>query len=158
MSETVLSVVIPALSNGSYDVVVTNPDGKKATLKRGLTIQDPPVTVSADKCGSLTVYFALDSSTIPAEFRSTLDSWAGCVRSADLPVRIEGHCDERGTTEYNLALGQRRADSVARYLTGMGIPKVRITAVSYGEEHAVTTGSEEGSWSKNRRAELSARP
>lgn len=157
ISDTMLSVTVPALPSGTYDVSVTNPDGKKTVLKNGLTIRDLVPITNPDPCGPLTVFFALDSATVPAESRGSLDTWAACVKNADLPIRIEGHCDERGTTEYNLSLGQRRADAVSRYLNGMGVPKARITTVSYGEERPLEAGNSDAVWSKNRRAELSAR-
>ena len=69
-------------------------------------------------------------------------------------IRIEGHCDERGTEEYNMALGQRRADSVERYLTDYGISSSRITTVSYGEMRLVDSEHNEAAWSKNRRGEI----
>jgi peptidoglycan-associated lipoprotein len=66
-------------------------------------------------------------------------------------VTIEGHCDERGTREYNLALGERRANSVANYLTALGIDKSRISTISYGKERPICTDSNEACWSQNRR-------
>lgn len=155
VGESVLDVAIPPLPAGSYDVTVVNPDGKRATLRKGLTLQEaaPP---PGPPCAPITVYFDFDSYTVKPEGRTQLDSFASCVRSADAQVRIEGHCDERGTTEYNLALGQRRADAVNRYMGGLGVPKNRVQAVSYGEERPALAGSTEDAWSRNRRAEISA--
>jgi peptidoglycan-associated lipoprotein len=70
----------------------------------------------------------------------------------DLTIRIEGHCDERGTVEYNLALGERRAQAVLDYLVAYGIPRDRISVVTYGEERPLDSGHDETAWAKNRRA------
>ena len=156
-SEEVLNVTVPGLPVGRYDITAINPDGKRSTQYGGLTVNSGGNT-SGKTCAPLTVYFALDSSSITADARSSIDIWVNCVRDAEMQVRIEGHSDERGTTEYNLALGQRRADAVVRYLSGLGLPKGRINPVSYGEEKPTTTGSSEDSWARNRRAELSAKP
>lgn len=156
-SEEVLNVTVPGLPVGRYDITAINPDGKRSTQYGGLTVNSAGSSTAAKTCAPLTVYFAFDSSSIAADARSAIDIWANCVRDAEMQVRIEGHCDERGTTEYNLALGQRRADAVARYLSGLGLPKGRISQVSYGEEKPATTGSGDDAWARNRRAELSAR-
>ena len=75
-------------------------------------------------------------------------------RNSKITLSIEGHADERGTREYNLALGQRRAESVANYLTANGIDKSRLVVKSYGEERPISLGSNDSAWSKNRRVEL----
>ena len=103
------------------------------------------------------VFYALDSSTLSSEARATLDKQAAWL--AQYPqnrVQLAGNCDERGTTEYNLALGQRRADTVGRQLTGQGVSTKRISTVSYGEERPAVVGHDESAWSKNRRAEVHA--
>ena len=69
-----------------------------------------------------------------------------------MKIQIEGHCDERGTVEYNLALGERRANSAKRYLTSLGIPENRISTISYGKERPLDPGHNEEAWTKNRRA------
>ena len=74
------------------------------------------------------------------------------IKDNDLSVRVEGHCDERGTREYNLALGEQRAKTVAELLIINGVPSSKISTVSYGEEKPAASGSNENSWSKNRRA------
>ena len=102
-----------------------------------------------------TIYFDYDKSNIRAEYREVLDrvgQWA-----SDNPKRqllIEGHCDERGTNEYNLALGERRALSVRRYLVGLGVHPERLHTISYGEEKPADAGHSEDAWSKNRRAQF----
>lgn len=155
MDEATLLLTVPAMPVGSYDVIVVNPDGTRSTLRKGLTLTTGVTTNQG--CSPATVYFDFDSSTLSATGRATVDQMADCLRSSTGEIRVDGHCDERGTTEYNLALGQRRADAVQRYLLSLGISPTRIRAVSYGEEKPAVSGSGESAWSKNRRAEIQAR-
>jgi peptidoglycan-associated lipoprotein len=105
------------------------------------------------------VYFAFDSSDLMGEARSTLQSFYEELRNRpDVAVRIEGNCDERGSSEYNLALGQRRADVAKGYLARLGVPASRITTVSNGEEKPRATGRDEDAWRENRRDDLIPRP
>lgn len=100
-----------------------------------------------------TIRFALDQYDIDSEARATLDSQAAWLtRYPAVPVTIEGHCDERGTREYNLALGDRRANATKNYLAARGISPTRITTISYGKERPIALGSDEASWAQNRRA------
>ncbi|MSQ01442.1 MAG: hypothetical protein EXR71_06060 [Myxococcales bacterium] len=146
-----LAVTVPALSVGSYDVVVENVDGARATLRRGLTLVAGD---TATRCRAVTVRFGFDSSVLDAAIRGRIETVATCLRGSTDFVRVEGHCDDRGTTEYNLALGQRRADAVARYLVGLGVAPSRLQAVSYGEERpASATAGDEGR-AENRRADI----
>ena len=102
-----------------------------------------------------TIYFDFDKSDIKPEQRDAINRNAQLMsRYNTVRIRIEGHCDERGTEEYNMALGQRRADSVERYLTDYGISSSRITTVSYGEMRPVDSEHNEAAWSKNRRGEI----
>ena len=98
------------------------------------------------------LYFAYDKSDINSESRAKIRSLAKTIKDNGLSVRVEGHCDERGTREYNLALGEQRAKTVAELLIINGVPSNKITTVSYGEEKPAVSGSNESSWSKNRRA------
>jgi peptidoglycan-associated lipoprotein len=108
-------------------------------------------------CQLKTVYFGFDDSSLTPEARSTLDSDRECLRQrGDPATAVTGHTDERGTTEYNLALGQRRAESVRKYLTGLGADGNRIKAVSQGKERPADPGHDEAAWARNRRAELTA--
>ena len=100
-----------------------------------------------------TVYFGYDSSALSDDAQATLMRQAGFLRgNPSLTVTIEGHCDERGTREYNLALGERRATAARDYLLAQGVDPARIRVISYGKERPVASGSNEQSWSKNRRA------
>jgi len=102
-----------------------------------------------------TVYFAFDSSALSPEARATLKNNADKIKQMpSVMIQVEGHCDERGTQEYNLALGERRALSVRSYLIDLGVSGDRIVTVSYGEEMPASQGSTEEAWALNRRAEF----
>ncbi|MBV9932369.1 MAG: peptidoglycan-associated lipoprotein Pal [Alphaproteobacteria bacterium] len=99
------------------------------------------------------VFFPLDSYSLDDQDRAVLDAQAvWLTRNPRVRVTIEGHCDERGTREYNLALGDRRANAAKNYLAAKGIDPARMTVVSYGKERPEALGSDEESWAKNRRA------
>jgi peptidoglycan-associated lipoprotein len=101
------------------------------------------------------VYFDFDSYVVKDEFRSTVEANAKALSAdAKRKVSIEGHTDERGGREYNLALGQKRAEAVARSLSLLGAKADQIEAVSFGKERPAAQGSDESAWAKNRRAEL----
>lgn len=99
------------------------------------------------------VYFDTDQSTVRADGRATLDKQAAWLKQyGNYAITIEGHCDERGTREYNFALGERRAQAVRQYLIAQGLPADRIKTISYGKERPEVVGSDEGAWARNRRA------
>ena len=99
-------------------------------------------------------YFEFDSSTLTADAIAKLDAHIAALQGNDRNIRLEGHTDERGTREYNMALGERRANAVRDYMVVNGIASYRIETVSYGEERPVAYGSGEANWSQNRRVEL----
>ena len=100
-----------------------------------------------------TVHFELDKYAIDGESEGILRSQAQWLaRYPNKAITIEGHCDERGTREYNLALGERRANAAKNYLVALGVDASRISTVSYGKERPVALGSDEAAWAKNRRA------
>jgi peptidoglycan-associated lipoprotein len=101
-----------------------------------------------------TVYFGFDQSTLSSEAQSVLDNNIAKLKNGTQPIRVEGHADERGTREYNLALGERRANAVAQYLVANGIAKSRLETISYGKERPADAGHDESAWAKNRRVEL----
>ena len=104
---------------------------------------------------SESVYFEFDSAALSPVAQNILMDKANYLRdNPGTQVIIEGHCDERGTPEYNLALGDRRAESVKSFLVNLGIAVSRFTTVSYGEENPIDTGSNEEAWAKNRRAKF----
>jgi peptidoglycan-associated lipoprotein len=99
------------------------------------------------------VYFDTDQYTVRADGRQTLDRQAQWLnRYPRVAVRVEGNCDDRGTREYNLALGGRRADAVKQYLVTQGVNPARITTISYGKEQPVDGGTGEEAWAHNRNA------
>ncbi|HLO77167.1 MAG TPA: peptidoglycan-associated lipoprotein Pal [Magnetospirillum sp.] len=99
------------------------------------------------------VYFGTDSVSLTGESKQTLDRQAAFLRRyPTISLRIEGHADDRGTREYNLALGDRRAQSVREYLQAQGVSANRLTTTSYGKERPEANGSNESAWSKNRRS------
>jgi peptidoglycan-associated lipoprotein len=101
------------------------------------------------------VFFELDAHTLSDEAKAALQANVEIMQGkTDIKVEVQGHADERGTTDYNLALGQKRAESVRSYMMGMGIGADRIQSISFGEERPMVEGSGEGAWSKNRRAEF----
>ena len=101
------------------------------------------------------IYFDFDSSALSDAARATLTKNAAALkRATSAKVRIEGNCDEHGSAEYNLALGERRAQAAKKYLTALGVSEGSLTTVSYGKEHPVDQGHDEAAWTKNRRDEF----
>jgi peptidoglycan-associated lipoprotein len=106
-----------------------------------------------NQAGSDTVHFATDASDVDSEAQGILTRQAAWLaKYPNVSVTIEGHADERGTREYNLALGDRRANSAKNFLVNAGVSASRLSVISYGKERPVATGSDEGSWAQNRRA------
>jgi peptidoglycan-associated lipoprotein len=105
--------------------------------------------------GMQTVYFDYDSAEIREDSRAALRANADKLNAGNLgTVTVEGHCDERGSTEYNLALGERRANAVKRYLVDLGVPSNNLRTVSFGEERPAVQGHDESAWRYNRRADF----
>jgi len=127
----------PPVTAGNGDGAIT--PGSDADFRRSVS--------------SNTVLFGLDQSDIDAEARAILDSQATWLqRFPQVRATVEGHADERGTREYNLALGDRRANAAKNYLVARGIDPSRLTTISYGKERPVALGSDESSWAQNRRS------
>jgi len=101
------------------------------------------------------LFFGTDQHNLDSEGRARAEAWAGWLRKyPNVSATIEGHADERGTREYNLALGERRANSIRDYLSAQGIPSGRLRTISYGKERPAVLGSSEQAWSQNRRGVL----
>jgi peptidoglycan-associated lipoprotein len=101
------------------------------------------------------IYFQYDQSTLTPESQAVLQEIGRLMKEVpEISSRVEGHADERGTNEYNLALGERRSIAVQDYLASYGVTKGRLQTISYGEEKPAQMGSDESSWSKNRRVEF----
>ncbi|MBF0561820.1 MAG: peptidoglycan-associated lipoprotein Pal [Alphaproteobacteria bacterium] len=105
------------------------------------------------------VFFDFDKYDVKSEGRPVLEKWAVWLNKyPSVPVRIEGHADERGTREYNLALGERRANSVKQFLTSQGVAAARLQTITYGKERPAVQGHDESAWSQNRRAVAAVNP
>jgi len=108
---------------------------------------------SAPGASGNTIYFGFDDYTLNPDAQANLNTLAESLKTnKDSVVMIEGHCDERGSVEYNLALGERRAQSVKNYLVQLGIDGGRVSTISYGEEKPAVEGHSESAWAKNRRS------
>jgi peptidoglycan-associated lipoprotein len=125
-------------------------DVKELALKRDAAAA---ATAEKEQTAFEDIYFAFDKSTIESEAREILKRLASLLDSnKNYSLVIEGHCDERGTVEYNLALGQRRADAAMKYLVDLGLDKESIKTITYGKERPLDPGHDEEGWAKNRRA------
>lgn len=133
---------------------------KKAVDDGDLSAGDDSMNVTDLSAGQAipelpSVYFEYDSFNLTGASRSALDQYVAWFQAnPSRGVQIEGHTDERGTTEYNLALGERRSGTVRDYLIGKGVPAAQLSTISYGEERPAVMGSDESAWSKNRRADF----
>lgn len=122
-----------------------------AAADRDLTPSEPEEEmVELDKI----FYFEFDSSVLNPEARAALTAHAGRMKNNSGSIRLEGHADERGSREYNMALGERRANAVSDFLVLQGVPRSRVETVSYGEERPARLGSNQSAWEMNRRVEL----
>lgn len=114
-------------------------------------VEPEPVEVPMPELSD--VFFAFDKHNLTGEAKRTLESNSSELkRASDVAIIIEGHCDERGTKSYNLALGEKRAKAAKDYLVSLGVTGTRITTVSYGKERPFDPGHTEAAWAKNRRA------
>ena len=121
-----------------------------ANMTAGISAKADAITVLREQ-----VHFDFDRSRITDEAAATLQRKADVLLAhPDLRIAIEGHCDERGSLEYNMALGQRRAQSTMKYLVDLGLTGDMFSTVSYGEERPTAQGANEGAWAQNRRAEF----
>ncbi|MCP4499587.1 MAG: OmpA family protein [Deltaproteobacteria bacterium] len=111
------------------------------------------VTPECEQAG--TIFFGFNTFNLTPEARESLNTFAKCMEdNADWKVVIEGHADERGTPEFNMSLGEKRANEVRKYMTNLGVAKSRMRSLSYGEERPVDSDSSENAWTANRRAEF----
>lgn len=136
---------------------------KKPVATDPVSVAPPPATVTKEiprEVVEMTknferVFFDFDSSELTDVTKTVLDSNVALMaQKTDIKVEVQGHADERGTTDYNLALGQRRGQAVYNYMTARGVAPSRLKVISYGEERPLTRGSSETVWSQNRRAEF----
>ena len=132
------------VASGEGTVTETSPDS--ASIEPGS--QEDLIVNVGDR-----VFFNYDSSDLDSDAQELLqDQVAWLKQYSDVSVIVEGHCDERGTREYNLALGEKRAQSVKNYLINLGISSDRVSTISYGKERPAVVGSNDGAWAQNRRS------
>jgi peptidoglycan-associated lipoprotein len=162
-----LAVSVTACSSTPDSSATSSTDGMTTETNRGTMNRDDVIfdqngqQVSGGGAGSQEdlvanagdrVFFGYDSSELTAEGRATLEKQAQWLRTyGNTSVTIEGHCDERGTREYNLALGERRANAARNYLISLGVDANRVNTISYGKERPAVMGSDNSSWAQNRR-------
>ncbi len=133
--------------------VATSTDTTPGTLTPGVAVPGSQADFIATTKGDDTIYFDTDKFAIDSVDAAALQVQAQWLaRYPTKRATIEGHCDERGTRDYNLALGERRANAAKNYLVSLGIDAARLSTVSYGKERPRALGSDEASWAKNRRA------
>ena len=149
------SLLVFGCAKQPVEDTTTQPE-QTTTTSTGVT--ETPVTEQVSyKVSDLTrINFDFDSYVLTAKARRTLAQNAEVLKALGIKVRIEGHCDERGSDEYNLALGERRAQAAMNYLATLGVSSSSMSTISYGEEKALDPGHDEAAWAKNRRAEFVA--
>ncbi|TWJ19502.1 peptidoglycan-associated lipoprotein Pal [Geobacter argillaceus] len=128
---------------------------KDSTAVNGVVADSQTTVARAPEVKLQTVYFDFDSSVLTQASRDTLYGNAEyLLKKYNGTIQVEGHCDERGSDEYNLALGEKRAKAALNYLTTLGVPTNRLSFISYGKEKPADPGHDEAAWAKNRRAEF----
>ena len=132
--------------SSSEEGTITEPSPESASIAPGS--QEDLIVNVGDR-----VFFNYDSSELDSDAQELLqDQVAWLKQYSDVSVIVEGHCDERGTREYNLALGEKRAQSVKNYLISLGVSSDRVSTISYGKERPSVVGSNDGAWAQNRRS------
>jgi peptidoglycan-associated lipoprotein len=150
------AVSSPPASKKQFTAATPGDSGSESSLD---ALQRGESTATPASSPLKEVYFDFDRYDLRADARETLKAnWDWLKANPAAQVQIEGHCDERGTTEYNLALGSKRAQSVKDYLVTLGSAPGRLSTISYGEELPVCTEQNEGCWQKNRRVRFVVQP
>ncbi len=140
------------LANAGSDLGnIQGDDGQPAT---GLTFDQDPNYVRCTDVAFEPVYFGFDASTVQPSEMPKIEAVAAHLKQTGRVVLVEGNCDERGSNEYNISLGETRAIAISRYLADLGVDVRSVQTKSYGEEKPAVVGHEEGAWSKNRRGEF----
>jgi peptidoglycan-associated lipoprotein len=148
---------VPVADSTTSTTQPTKPSGTTPTTTATTqpTITANPLTDPSNILSKRSVYFDFDSNVVKDEYRGVVTAHAKYMTDKkDTKIRIEGNCDERGSREYNLALGQRRAEAVKKVMTVLGVQEGRIETVSFGEEKPVAPGHDEASWAQNRRGDI----
>jgi peptidoglycan-associated lipoprotein len=154
-----LILLAALVSLGCASTSTTSPAAAPAVPEPPTAAREAPGEVAIQPAGAAAldpVYFDTDRALLRADARAALKARAEAILAHPEwgAVTIEGHCDERGSDEYNLALGERRASAVERYLVDLGVPASRIRTVTFGESKPAVPGHDEASWRLNRRSEL----
>ena len=138
----------------AFLVGCSSSDKKPKATTATAPVKEAAVEAPAVKQVANVVYFEFDKYDLTPDSRAVLLAHAAKLKGASVSVRLEGHADERGSREYNMALGEKRAKAVQDFLVLNGVAKASLETVSYGEERPVATGHDESSWSQNRRVEV----
>lgn len=153
-----LALVFVAMSSTAANCRKKTPEPTPVPAPAPVVTVPPSTTTTPSDSAANTlkrVYFGYDSTGVTGDSTSALEHDVSVLqKNPETRVEVQGHADERGTTEYNLALGQRRAEAVKDRMVRMGIAGSRLTTVSYGEERPLVSASNESAWSQNRRAEF----
>ena len=160
--ENVLSVVLGLMMLtlvGCADKTKTGEEmksGQESTMSSKESLDSEPIGIMEGRTSGpmVPLYFDFDSSAIRQDQIARTDGNADFLKSKHVSIRIEGNCDPRGTQEYNMALGERRALSAQKYLADKGVAKENMTTISYGAEQLLLQGHDELSWAQNRRADF----
>jgi len=146
-----VAAVVGAMGTGCKSTQPASTSGS-GMGSEGMAERTPPAMSHSGESPLASVYFDFDEFKLRMDAQGTLKSNAQLMRdNPSWQVQIEGNCDERGSDEYNLALGKKRAEAAKSYLVDLGIDSTRIATISYGEENPAVQGSSEMAWSKNRR-------
>jgi peptidoglycan-associated lipoprotein len=133
----------------------TTPSTSSTTASTTQSVTGNPLTDPSSILSKRSVYFDFDSNAVKDEYRNMIQAHARYLNdNRSRNIRIEGNCDERGSREYNLALGQRRAEAVKKVMTVLGVQDGRIETISFGEEKPKNAGHDEAAWAENRRADI----
>ncbi len=156
ITATILTLLASCSSTDEEMVQEQAPEPAATTVQQGPSAAELAEMREREQMLAVTVfYFDFDKSDLKSEARDSLTYHAQRLKeNASMRVRLEGHADERGTPEYNLALGERRAIAVQRYLQVQGVPASQMEVISYGEERPSAQGTGESNWSRNRRVEM----
>ncbi len=148
--------VVPKAAPAKVEVAKPEPVKQAEPVKAApKQVEESGAKASSAAANFETIYFGFDKSDLTQAARDVLSKNADiALKASDAKIQIEGHCDERGSAEYNLALGERRAKSSMQYLVTLGVKADRLSTISYGKEKPAVKGSDEAAWSKNRRAEF----
>ena len=153
-----LAIFITACTTTPKDTANTSGSGSSSSSSETATTatEDLPIEPGSQEDLIVNVgdrvFFNYNSAELDSDAQELLQDQVAWIKQHNVSITIEGHCDERGTREYNLALGEKRAQAVKNYLTSMGVSSSKVTTISYGKERPAVVGSNDGAWNQNRRS------